>query len=110
MIKMIELKKGLYIVQGDKYLILPKDSWGVVCGEVIAERDKRGDYVQDNLTGIVKSVEHELLVLSPATRRKSYTVDFGHVREVTTEMKEARIPIENMEFIVGMGEMIYGKN
>lgn len=110
MIKMIELKKGLYIVQGDKYVVLPKDSWEVVHGEVIATRDKRGDYVQDNLTGIVKNVESGLLVLSPATRRNSYTVDFGHVREVTTEMKEARIPIENIESIVGTGEMTNGKN
>ena len=107
---MIELKNGLYIIQGDKYRILPKDSRRIVCGEAIAEKDERGDYVQDNLVGIVKGVEHGLLLLSPATRCKSYTVDFGHVREVTTEMKEVKIPIENIESIVGMENREDGKN
>ncbi len=103
--KMIELKKGLYIVQGERYMVLPRDSREVVTGKAIATRDRsiRGVYYIDyRLTGIVKSIESGNLVLSPVISLSTSAVDFGHVYEVTTELEEAKIPIENIESIVGM--------
>lgn len=110
--KMIELEKGLYIIQGDKYVILPKDRREVAYGKIIATREVRGDYAHADysLTGTVKEIEGGLLVLSPATSRKTYAVDFGHVYEVTTELEEAKIPIKNIESIVGMEDRENGKN
>lgn len=109
---MIELKDGLYIVQGDRYKIIARDSTKVVQGETIATRKIRGNYrhAEDDITGIVKELECGTLVLSPATRRSTYAVDFGHVYEVTKELKEVRIQIKNIETIVGLESRENGTN
>ncbi|MBS3126979.1 hypothetical protein J4228_02315 [Candidatus Woesearchaeota archaeon] len=102
--KMIELKRGLYIRQGDRYEVLLKNRAEVVYGKIIARREVRGDYRHSEyqLTGIIKDTEKGMLVFSPATVRSTYAVDFGHVYEITKEHEEIKIPIKNIEQIIGM--------
>ena len=113
--KMIELKDGVYIIQGDTYSVLlrsRKDNREVVQGRMIATREVRGDYLgADIFTGIVKSIESGNLVLSLVERRSfSYAVDFDHAYEKITELEEVKIPIKNIEAIVEMGSRQNGTN
>ena len=113
--KMIELKEGLYIIQGDKYSVLlksRKDNQEIVQGKVIATREVRGDYLgADIFTGIVKSIESGNLVLSRVERRSfSYAVDFDHAYEKITELEEVKIPIESIGDLVEMESRKNGTN
>ncbi len=112
MIKMIELRKEQYIVPGDRYMVSPRDRKEVVSGKVIASRKVRGDYAHADysLTGIVKGTESGLLVLNPATIRSTYAVDLGQVYEVTIELEEVKIPIENIEDIIWVENVERDKN
>ncbi len=109
--KMIELKKGLYVVSGEIYMIYPRDCQKVEEGRTLVTREIRGDFrhAEYYFVGVVKNVERERLVLNPATRYSTYAVDFGHVYEKTTVLEKAEIPIENIEDIIGMEET-NGKN
>ncbi len=105
---MIELESGLYIVQGDKYRVLlrKRNDQEVLQGRIIATREVRGDYLgADYLTGIVENIKDGNIVLRPAIKHSfSYAVDFGHAYEKVTDLEEARIPLKNIESIVGIGE------
>lgn len=113
--EMIELKDGVYIIQGETYSVLlrsRKYNREVVPGKVIATREVRGDYLgADIFTGIVKSIEGGNLVLSRVERRSfSYAVDFDHAYEKITELEEVKIPIESIGDLVEMESRKNGAN
>ena len=106
--KMIELKDGLYIVQGEKYRVLlrKRNNQEVLQGRILATREVRGEYLSaDYFAGIVENIKDGNLVLIPAIKHSfSYAVDFGHAYEKVTDLEEARIPLKNIESIEGIGE------